>query len=122
MSFPTGCSSASYTTYTLHQLINDKTFSLAIPMNVNEPLVIRRHNGRIETKFLLGHPEETQNGGNKLLAILINIESIGCNPSQTIKLPYPHKRSTDGEAQDKSTSILSSEDFPGICPKIKPCL
>jgi hypothetical protein len=71
--------------------------------------------------FLI-YPKKREDCGHKLQAIFADVELFGCDPSEPVKLLYPHKRSADGKAQDKATSVLSSEHLSCISPKVKPCL
>src|SRR5438045_6148311 len=122
MSFPASRRPASYATSTYHYLINDEALCQTIPFNLNEPLIICCYDCWIEPKLLLAHPEKPKDHGHKLQPIFIDIKFFRCDLPKPVKLPYPHERSTDGKAQDEATTILGSEHFSSVSPKIKPCL
>ncbi|KAM4061860.1 hypothetical protein HRG_013402 [Hirsutella rhossiliensis] len=53
--------------------------------------------------------------------LLVDVELFGGDPPKPVKLPYPHKRPAEGEAQNESTSVLSREYLSCIPCEINPC-
>jgi hypothetical protein len=106
----------------LYHLVNDEGFLRAVPFDLDEPLAVGRYKYWVEAKFFLTYLEKPEDCKYKLGPILVDIEPLRYEPPESIKLPYSYKRSVHSEAQDKSASILSGEDFPRICTDIEPGL
>ncbi|PHH49049.1 hypothetical protein CFIMG_008118RA00001 [Ceratocystis fimbriata CBS 114723] len=121
MGFPASRRPASYARRTLHHLVNDDTLSGTIPLDFHEALLVCcRYNCWIKPKLLVIHPEKAEDRIHKPQPICIEVKLLRCDAPEPVKRPYPHERSADGKAQDEAASILSSEHFPRVPPKIKP--
>ncbi|KAB5549407.1 hypothetical protein GE09DRAFT_173443 [Coniochaeta sp. 2T2.1] len=107
---------------TPHYLVNDDALRRTIPFDLNEPLVFCRHGRRIEPSCAsLIHRNPSTVETKRSPFSLTSNWSDAMPPSRS-NTHTPHERVTDGKAQHKATSILSSEHFSCIPPKIKPCL
>ena len=84
-------SPASYVTFALYYLINNKTLYRAIPLDLDKPLATRRYNYQVEPKFLLIYLEKAKDRRYKLRPVFVNVEIFGYDPSELVKHLYSYK-------------------------------
>jgi hypothetical protein len=80
MGFPTSCRSASYATYALHYLVNYEALCGTVTLAFDTSFAIR-----VKPKLLV-HPQKSEDRGDKLQSILVDVKLFRCNPPKPVKL------------------------------------
>src|SRR2546421_9976667 len=66
MSFPTSCRTTDYARGPLHQLINNETFLLTVPFDLDEPFAVGCDDGGVKSKLFLIQREKPQYYGHEM--------------------------------------------------------
>lgn len=112
--FPTCTCSTGDARCPFHQSFKDKALGTAISFYLHDSLITLLRDRGVKSTVSFTHPDESENSGHELKPILIDVESVGRDSSESVEHSYSHERSTQGEAQYKTTSILCRHDLPGI--------
>ncbi|KAH8704328.1 hypothetical protein GQ44DRAFT_778171 [Phaeosphaeriaceae sp. PMI808] len=79
----------------LYYLVNDEALFVVVPLDPNVLLVPGRDDGR---------------------SILVDIELVGRNTAQSIKILEPHERPIESKAENEAAAVLSGKHLPRISP------
>jgi hypothetical protein len=79
MSLPTSCCPTGYTGRPLHHLVDNETFSLTVPFNLDVPPAVGYDDYRVKSKLFLIHLEKSENRGHEPQAIFVKVEPFGCD-------------------------------------------